>query len=35
MATELAWKSACGAAEDALYSSVWGGWDGTGAQHPP
>lgn len=33
MATGLAWKSDCGAAEDALYSSagfVWGGWMGQG-----
>lgn len=38
MATGLAWKSDCGAAEDALYSSagfVWGGWDGTGLNIPP
>lgn len=38
MATGPAWKSDCGAAEDALYSSagfVWGGWDGTGLNIPP
>lgn len=37
IATGLARKCDCGAAEDAFYSSagfVWGGQDGTGAQHP-
>lgn len=37
IATGLARKCDCGAAEDALYSSagfVWGGQDGTSAQHP-